>query len=322
MDKLYIIGNGFDLHHRLPTSFSGFCEYLRLHNSAISDLLASAISYESSDYDIWNRFEENLSFIDMGYLEELVIEYIPSPSDDEYFSDMGACGSESEKIIFNLTEGLRNEFSNYIQLACSCKVKSSLLLNIDPNAIYMSFNYTKTLEDHYGINSDKILYVHGTFDEKENIVLGHAINPATFAPKRDNESPPENLSPEELEQWYEYMSDQQNSCLDDAREELFSYYQRSYKNSDQIIKNNSIFFAELGRIKSIFVLGHSMSFVDIKYFEAIKARTSELCYWTVSFYGETEKTNLEDVLLGLGILPTNFNLIKICNLSSDMTTEL
>lgn len=321
MDKLYIIGNGFDLYHRLPTSFSGFCGYLRLHNSAIFDMLSSAISFASPDDDIWYRFEEDLSFIDMSYLEDRVSEYIPSPSDDDYFSDMAACHRESETIIFNLTEGLRNEFSNYIQLACSCKVKSSLLLNIDPNAIYMSFNYTKTLEDHYGINSNKILYIHGTFDEKENIVLGHAVNPETFTPKRDHESPPEGLSPEELEQWYEYMSDQHIPFLDEAREELSSYYQRSFKNSDKIIENNSNFFADLGGVNSIFVLGHSMSDVDIKYFETIKARTSALCYWTVSFYGETEKSNLEDVLLGLGISPTNFNLIEMCNLNSNVTTE-
>ncbi|MCS6159226.1 bacteriophage abortive infection AbiH family protein [Shewanella baltica] len=321
MDKLYIIGNGFDLHHRLPTSYSGFREYLRVHNSSIFDILSSVISYPSSDNDIWSRFEENLSFIDLDYLEDLVSEYIPSPSSDDYFRDLAACHRESETIIFSLTEGLRNEFSNYIQLACTYNVKSSQFLNIDQNAIYMSFNYTKTLEDHYGINSNKILYIHGTFDEKENIVLGHAINPETFIQKRENESPPEDLSAEDLERWYDYMSDQHIPFLDEAREELFSYYQRTFKNSEQIIESNSIFFEDLERINSIFVLGHSMSDVDIQYFEVIKARASALCYWTVSFYGEAEKENLENILLELGVLPTHFNLIKMWDLSSNVATE-
>lgn len=321
MGKLYIIGNGFDLHHRLPTSYSGFSEYLRQHNPTIFDVLSSAISYPSSDDDIWSRFEENLSFIDLDYLEDLVSEYIPSPSSDDYFRDLAACHRESETIIYSLTEGLRNEFSNYIQLACTCTVESSLLLNIDPNAIYISFNYTKTLEDHYGINSDRILYIHGTFDEKENIILGHAVNPETLIQKRENESPPEYLSAEELERWYEYMSDQHIPFLDEARDELCSFYQKSFKDSEKIIEVNSFFFNSLTLVDSVFVLGHSMSEVDIKYFEFIKNKTSEFCYWTVSFYSDTEKSYLENVLLGLGILPEKFNLIEMCDLNSSVENE-
>lgn len=146
-----------------------------------------------------------------------------------------ACHRESETIIYSLTEGLRNEFSNYIQLACTCNVDSSLLLNIDPNTIYISFNYTKTLEEHYGINSDRVLYVHGTFDEKDNIVLGHAVNPETLIPKRENERPPEYLSAEELERWCEYMSDQHIPFLDDARDELSSFYQKSFKDPEKVV---------------------------------------------------------------------------------------
>ncbi|MCO7248828.1 bacteriophage abortive infection AbiH family protein [Pseudoalteromonas sp. Ps84H-4] len=315
MDKLYIIGNGFDLHHGLPTSYKGFCNYLKLHNPTVLDNLNKSFSYPSSDDDIWCRFEENLSFIDLQFLDDIICEYIPNLSSDDYFRDMAACHRESEIIIFSLTEGLRNEFSNYIQLASKYNVDSSRLLDIDRDAFYISFNYTKTLEYYYRINSDKILYIHGTFDDREDIVLGHAVDPDNFIQEKEHESPPAGLTPEENEQWNDYMSDQHIPFLDEAREELASYYGRSYKNPEKIIEYNSEFFAGLNVINSVFVLGHSMSDVDIRYFEAIKEHVQIDCHWTVSFYSEAEKKYLEGVLLGLGIPATSFNLVKLTKLA-------
>ncbi len=311
MHKLYIIGNGFDLHHRLPTSYRNFCKFLKINNISIYDELNRSISYPCTDEDLWYRFEENLSFIDMDYLDDKICEYIPSPSSDDYFSDMAACHREAQTIIHNLTDGLRIEFSKFIRVASSCEVDSNLLLNLDLNAIYISFNYTKTLEYHYGIDSNNILYIHGTFDDQESIVLGHAVDPENFIKEQENKCPPQGLTPEEKELWEEEMSNQHIPFLDEARDELSTYYRKSFKNSEEIIGSNSNYFASLGRINTVFVLGHSMSDVDIKYFEAIKERTSLCCHWTVSFYGENEKYRITSILCELGIPPENFKLIQL-----------
>lgn len=315
MEKLYIIGNGFDLYHQLPTSYREFSKFLENNNVSVYDEISKSISYQISDNNLWHRFEENLSFIDMEYLVDEICEYIPSLSSDEYCSDMAACERVANTIVYNLTEGFRNEFSNFIRVASSFEIDPRLLLDVDLNAVYISFNYTKTLENHYGIKSNNILYIHGTFDDRESIVLGHAVDPDTFVQVQENISPPQNLTPEEYEQWEEEMSNQHVPFLDEAREELSSYYQRSFKNSEEIIENNSNFFASLGSVRNIFVLGHSMSDVDMKYFEAIKDRTPSDCHWSVSFYGDSEKAHLEDILSGLGIPPENFKLITLRELN-------
>lgn len=315
MDKLYIVGNGFDLYHQLPTSYIEFSKYLETNNVSVYDEINNSISYQSSDNNLWHRFEENLSFIDMEYLVDKICEYLPSLSSDEYYSDMAACERVANTIVYNLTEGLRNEFSNFIRVASSFEVDPNLLLNVDLNAIYISFNYTKTLENHYGIKNNNILYIHGTFDDRESIVLGHAVDPDTFVQVQENISPPQNLTLDECEQWEEEMSNQHVPFLDEAREELSSYYQRSFKNSEEIIESNSNFFASLGKVRNIFVLGHSMSDVDIKYFEAIKERTPSDSHWIVSFYGDSEKAYLEDILSGLGIPPENLKLIELRELN-------
>lgn len=314
METLYIVGNGFDLHHGLPTTYVGFSEYLKSKNPSIFDILAHVISYPTTDDDLWSRFEENLSFIDISYLEDHINEYIPSPSSDDYYRDMDACVLEAQRVVGYLTHELRNEFAEYIREADSCEVNTDFLLSLNSEANYISFNYTKTLEKYYGVSSEKILYVHGTFDDGEQIILGHAIDPNTFIEEKIDQNQPSGLTSEELEQWYEYMSDQHVPFLDDAKEELASYYGRSYKNVDAFIEQNPLYFNCLEKVGSIFVLGHSISDVDLKYFEVIKQRTSNNCKWNVSYYGEMEKARLADVLSGLGISHRNFNLIELTSL--------
>lgn len=79
MDKLIIIGNGFDLHHELPTSYKNFRDYLAeeiiLNNKNTKiprngDLLYLLDSYFYFNHN-WSDFEEKLSSIDLqSYIEE------------------------------------------------------------------------------------------------------------------------------------------------------------------------------------------------------------------------------------------------------------
>jgi len=316
LEALYIVGNGFDLHHDLPTTYVGFSEYLKSKNPSIFDILAHVISYPITDDDLWSHFEENLSFIDISYLEDHISEYIPSPSSDDYDRDMDACVLEAQRVVGYLTHELRNEFAEYIRKADSYQVDTDFLLTLDLDAFFISFNFTRTLEKQYGVSAENILYMHGTYDDKENIVLGHAVDPSTFIEEKDDQSPPEGLTSEQLEQWNEEMSNQYVPFLDEAREELSSYYGRSFKNSSEIIETNSSTFNRLGEVRHIFILGHSMSDVDIEYFEVIKEHASQHCQWNVSYYGEKEKAKIEDILLGLGISEQNYTLIELTSLLS------
>jgi len=316
LETLYIVGNGFDLHHGLPTTYRGFSEYLKREHPAIYDILNHVISYHFTDDDLWNRFEENLSFIDISYLEDHINEYIPCPASDDYYKDLGACTLEAQRMVGYLTHDLRNAFAKYIRKADSHHAGKEYLINLDLDGFYISFNYTRTLEKYYGISADNILYLHGTHDDKENIILGHAVDPETFREEQDDESPPMGLTTEQLEQWREYKSDQEIPFLDEAREELFSYYDRTFKNVSGIIKNHSSLFSRLVELKHIYILGHSMSDVDIEYFEAIKERVPQYCQWYVSYYGANEKAKFEATLSWLGIPEHNYTLFELVSLRS------
>jgi hypothetical protein len=53
MKTLYIIGNGFDIHHNLDTRYQSFANYLAENNSDVYDLLLNYYGLP----DITNRFD-------------------------------------------------------------------------------------------------------------------------------------------------------------------------------------------------------------------------------------------------------------------------
>ena len=74
------------------------------------------------------------------------------------------------------------------------------------------------------------------------------------------------------------------------------------------------FFTNLTEVEKVIVLGHSISEVDLKYFEVLKAKLNENVIWNVSYYSELEKQAHKETLLQLGINNNNIVQIKITNL--------
>lgn len=61
-------------------------------------------------------------------------------------------------------------------------------------------------------------------------------------------------------------------------------------------------------------MGHSISEVDLKYFEVLKAKLNENAIWNVSYYSELEKQAHKETLLQLGINDNNIVQMKITDL--------
>ena len=77
-NKLFIIGNGFDLAHNLPTRFDpDFMNFSRKYEQYnFWDL------YQTREDSIWSDFENLLSYPDLNNLEKLFDGYAP-----DYLSD-------------------------------------------------------------------------------------------------------------------------------------------------------------------------------------------------------------------------------------------
>ena len=86
-----------------------------------------------------------------------------------------------------------------------------MLTKIEQNdSVFFTFNYTKTLENLYNIPSSNIIHIHGCVEDNEDFILGHGKSYEDIAKMNsgpDIPSPPNDLTDEEMEQFYEVQAD-------------------------------------------------------------------------------------------------------------------
>ncbi|MDR1244644.1 MAG: bacteriophage abortive infection AbiH family protein [Endomicrobium sp.] len=273
---LYIIGNGFDLHHELKTKYSDFREYLQRHNSNLLYLLDTSFSA-----DLWSDFEKNLAELNIREVFADNYDLLPdenSDRDGEKYSFI----DKMEQIKEDLTVGLRNAMRDWILDLQDSKNIDDFLLNLDENAIFLTFNYSDTLERLYQINSNQITYIHNKAERLEinnvrpkerhlitdnsNIIIGHAVKNLIFEMPKTNQKGYNSYS---YEEGYEAIKSYDN-----------------YKNTEQIIKENAPFFNSLNNIEKIVIIGHSLSDIDMPYFEEISKNTINSNEYRITYYGD------------------------------------
>ncbi|MCB8999331.1 MAG: hypothetical protein H6540_04585 [Bacteroidales bacterium] len=92
---------------------------------------------------------------------------------------------------------------------------------------------------------------------------------------------------------------------------LDKYFNDTYKNTETIIQENIGFFTQLKTINDVYVLGHSISPCDIRYFEEIKQRLSNDAKWTVSYRDKDNKKALRDKVINLGVSENKIEMIRL-----------
>jgi hypothetical protein len=285
MGTLYVVGNGFDLHHRLPTSLAGFRNYTKY--SAFGRLYENGVFMMSATQDLeehWKNLEENLANLDVDELIEQKIEYYDDDPHENQFL------YEVETAIDEMTSGLTQELSNYLIKAENEGVSADRQLRLDANARFINFNYTDTLERIYAIPSENICYIHGKLNSQADIVVGHAMKDSGYEPKPIVDM--STWSEEAQEAYEESHSPDYESALENAH----SYFKRSYKDSDACLAYASDFFKSLCDIDSVIILGHSLSKIDFVYFEYINQLVGNKCRWWATYYPDYEKERIYDCL--------------------------
>ena len=126
----------------------------------------------------------------------------------------------------------------------SSKNKDEKIMNVlKDNALYLSFNYTMTLEEMYGINPNSICHIHGSVnDEFKGVLFGSEDY---------------------------YLVDIDNAVVNRDLKEI-KY--RLIKDTTKAYLNNSDFFDKLLNIKDIYTYGFSFSDVDMFYINKISEK--------------------------------------------------
>ena len=272
--KLYILGNGFDIHHDIKCFYKNFRYWLCRNKKDV--FLNLKRLYRNINQDWWSDFEENLANFDYNRYPMSIarishikqIRYLEKYYGQEGRDFIDTLEDEDEEIASNwyrrageiarfemqkLRKDLQESFGEWVlQLN---KPKKSKMVALDKNAMFFTFNYTRTLEDLYGIKDDQVVHLHGSVDNKM-FIIGHNMTA-------------EQMMNRDLEENGYYRDPDKDKGQDDARLAMSEAAEEMKKPVEMVILNYGSAFNSLEGIKEIEILGLSYSPIDIPYMEEI-----------------------------------------------------
>lgn len=290
---LYVIGNGFDLHHGIASSYWNFRNYVKQKNERLFEALEK---YFNPD-QLWSRFEAELAELDTDHILDEAANYFESYGSenwsDAFHHDYQYEIGERIKLV---TTELKKIFTEWV---CSLDIPSERedMLKLNRDAHFLNFNYTPTLCKLYKIKSNNITYIHNeAIDESCDLLLGHGINPGPL-PQRGEED--------------------EDVRITEGQQIIDQYFLDSYKPVEKIILEKQPFFDGLTTIEEVNIYGHSMADVDLPYFEEIIKRLDQSkVKWRVSYYNADEKDEKLATLLELGIPKELITIDQLANFDS------
>lgn len=283
--KLYVIGNGFDLWHGIPSSLAQFKQHVQTTDR---DVYREVEDYLPTQED-WSDLERALADMDVDALIDNLGHFMGSYGAEDW-SDAGHHDFlyEVQNAVERLSTGLRRRFSDWIRKLPipTPATAHKQLATLDTEALFFTFNYTSTLGSLYGVPHDRILFIHGCADlADDELVLGHAWHPQTR--KSLNDRP----DIEEVD-----------TRLMEANEIIDDYFSATFKRSADLIAQHRGFFDALTDIEQVIVLGHSLSDVDAAYFTALLGQRSVAeAAWLIACRSPDDWPEKQTLLTRLGL---------------------
>lgn len=281
---LYIIGNGFDLHHGLATSFSNFKDFLARRNPHLQSTIEEYLCALSGN---WANLEEALAYFDidrvLDYASNFLVSYGADDWSDSYHHDYQY---EINEIVQAVSSRLKEEFCSWVEIIQIPDEAVKRLLKVEPNALFLNFNYTNTIQELYSRAQPQVLHIHGSVEDvDEGIILGHGWSAA--------ERPKLNESNE---------FDEIDTRVMEGYELIESYFEDTFKPTEEIIKRNQDFFASLLSVSDIYVWGHSLSSVDLPYLAEVAAITNaNRPVWHISHYNSSSAEDNAAAMPPIGV---------------------
>ncbi|GAA4413012.1 hypothetical protein GCM10011450_24080 [Advenella faeciporci] len=284
--KLYVIGNGFDLWHEIPSSYSQFKEYVKRHDHDIFDAVEN---YLPADED-WSYLESALADLDVyNIIDDFSYFMKPYGADDWSDASHHDFQYKVEQVVKRLSTELRALFGEWIRTLVipTPYMATKRLKSIDANAVFLTFNYTSTLQDLYAVPDNRVLHIHGEAGmENSELILGHAWDPEQRKSLNDR-----------------FDIDKIDTRLMEANDILDDYFSQTFKPSAHLINKHQAFFNQLNEIETVHVLGHSLSDVDRPYIQKLQSVLNSSTHWHIACRSEEERQTKYDRLLTLEVNP-------------------
>ena len=273
MDTLYIIGNGFDLHHGLDTSYKNFRDNVVLKTPNLRKLLLDLYGDAINEDMWWSDFEAKLSDIDYNHL-----------LNSDYGVAMGGM-----KVQNFLTGQLPPLFGKWIK-SIKLKIAPEKKLDIDKDALFFTFNYSLVLEKIYKVNKDNIWHIHNSIEEVDSIIVGHDSDENRLVSNYNSNG----------------ANQQYNSWIVDN---IIPWAAKGAKGVNKRIEENMENFNKYSTIKHIISMGFSFNEIDMPYIKAIISSNYNKndIDWTIYYHQEGEDDIIIEKLKNIGIKEIQIN---------------
>lgn len=292
MKTLYLIGNGFDIQHKLPTYYRDFRAFLSEHHEEFLRRFEEIYNiYPLDESEPWytpQAGEEWLQRVNKG-LWKCFEEDIGHPNTDEMIQ-LSECASEGLNAKYGqvLTEstmdaywhrqyGFVKELQEYVKewimsLDFSSVVPCKKAIVNNKSDYFLTFNYTNTLEEVYHIPKEHVLHIHGGIFPycSTKPIIGHG-------------------NKKEIEKFRKLAVESRKSGNGDEasiHNAVANYLQSTLKDTRQIIKDNNDYFTQLKQIRHVVAIGLSFGEVDIPYLLKIKTSVRKDAIWEAFYFGD------------------------------------
>lgn len=303
MSSLFIIGNGFDIAHGIPTKYSDFRSYvvetcpeaLRFRDETVyleelenidQDEFAAEILLNTMDKaagENWCNFEEALALINFD-------NKFPRPNhkEDETEEEDDVLMKSYLLYMDILTSGFINcskIWQEFFRLwikriqeqidGNKFSTKESLIpLFRESNIQFFTFNYTKTLQKLYGIK--KVVHIHNRVGQK--LIFGH--------------------EKDDVIGLYQNISFEEGPCISSSfLDDMIVSFK---KDTDSALKKHKDFFKKLDHtIDKVYSYGFSYGKVDSIYIKKIIANISPNTTWYFTKFesNDTEALRIKKIKL-------------------------
>lgn len=290
MKKLFVIGNGFDCAHNLPTSYEEFKRFLcdtymngKCENDSmpivpavtigpkgeeicnmeeVANFLVYIISVSEPNGDKWNELETSLGRLNYDEIFDILIDEYDEDGDPDYWTEVYN-NEDMAANLYAVIPYVKKFFSEWIETIDINSAKLNRQFNemIELEDIFLNFNYTETLEKIYEVESEKICHIHGK--KGEELFFGHGND-------------------EDYTEEYMIRNIGSENYLTDLDEFL-------KKDTKQAFQNNQHFFNCIDKnVKEIYSMGFSFGDVDLIYIKEICKRVSDDTVWYLNDFNQSE----------------------------------